>query len=282
MKVIECPRDAMQGWPDLIPTEKKVAYLNQLLKIGFDTLDFGSFVSHRAIPQMKDTPEILQQLKLENTNTRLLAIVANTRGAKDAIAFEEISYLGFPLSLSETFQRYNTNKSIALALETVQEIQNLCLKHNKTLVTYLSMGFGNPYGDPYNTDIVGDFAENLSRWDIRIISLADTIGVSSPDNIRHLFSRLIPAFPDIEFGAHLHSTPDTAKEKIKAAYLSGCQRFDGTLKGFGGCPMAREELVGNIPTETILEYLEEQGVQTPVQESEFHKALEMAPLIFRS
>lgn len=280
MKIIECPRDAMQGLATFIPTEKKTAYINQLLKVGFDTIDFGSFVSPKAIPQMKDTAEVLKNLELEMSNTKLLAIIANERGALDAVAFDEITCLGFPLSLSETFQQRNTNKSIAEALDIIQKIQNLCVKHDKILVTYLSMGFGNPYGDPYNAELVINLVHKLQQWDIHIISLSDTIGVSDPENINYLFDYLIPAFPHIEFGAHLHSTPDTAKNKIAAAFQSGCQRFDGAVKGFGGCPMAKDELVGNMATETIINFFKEKDINLSLNEKEFRKALEMAPSIF--
>jgi len=260
MKIIECPRDAMQGIETFIPTQKKIEYINQLLRVGFDTIDFGSFVSPKAIPQLRDTAEVLNQLDLSTTQTKLLAIVANTRGAEEASAFEKISYLGFPLSLSETFQKRNTNKTIAEALHTVEEMQAICTHSGKTLVTYISMGFGNPYGDPYELAIVAQFVELLQAIGVTVISLADTIGVSKPDQIRHLFTSLTKHYPGIEFGAHLHSNPATALEKIEAAYASGCQRFDGALKGFGGCPMAEDELVGNLATETLISYLDKKGV----------------------
>ena len=280
MKLIECPRDAMQGLDDFIPTDKKAQYINQLLKVGFDTIDFGSFVSPKAIPQLRDTVDVLKKLDLSTTKSKLLAIVANTRGAEDAIKFQEINYLGFPFSISETFQQRNTNKSIAEAMKTVGEIQNLCKKNNKILVTYISMGFGNPYGDPYDVGVVEKFTADLAALEIEIISLADTIGVSQPDQIRYLFGTLVPKFSKVEFGAHLHSNPAKAVEKIEAAFLSGCQRFDGAIKGFGGCPMAEDELVGNLATETILGYLSSKDALPSLNQNEFAKALIMADSVF--
>lgn len=280
MKLIECPRDAMQGLTEFIPTEKKITYLNQLLRVGFDTLDFGSFVSPKAIPQMRDTAEVLAKLDLSSTRSKLLAIVANVRGAEEACRFNSIEYLGFPLSISETFQQRNTNKSIAEALNVVNEIQELCIKHNKQQVVYLSMGFGNPYGDPYDVHVVERFADILSTLGVKTISLADTIGVSEPDLINYLFSSLIKRFPKVEFGAHLHSNPKTSVEKIEAAYNSGCQRFDGALKGFGGCPMAKDELVGNMATETILSFLEGKNATPELNRGELNKALKLADEIF--
>ena len=280
MKIIECPRDAMQGIETFIPTEKKVAYLNQLLTVGFDTLDFGSFVSPKAIPQMKDTADVVPQLDLSNSKTKLLAIVANLRGAQEAAQFQQISYLGFPLSISETFQQRNTNKSIAEALNTLEEIQNECKKAGKTLVTYISMGFGNPYNDPYDESVVTQFAGILSAMEVSIISLADTIGVSHPDQITGLFKQVTSSFPEIEFGVHLHSRPDAAIEKIEAAHKAGCKRFDGALKGFGGCPMAKDELVGNIPTEAVIRYLSGKGESLPISQQQLDKSLMMAAEIF--
>jgi len=280
MKIIECPRDAMQGLPEFIPTDKKVLYLNQLLKVGFDTLDFGSFVSPKAIPQMRDTAEVLGRLDFKKSQTKLLAIVANTRGAINACFFNQINYLGFPLSISETFQQRNTNKSIVDALNSVQEIQELCSKHNKKQVVYISMGFGNPYGDPYDVEVVEKFADILATLEIEIISLADTIGVSEPEQIQYLFNTLTKKLPNVEFGAHLHSTPTTRLEKVEAAFNSGCQRFDGAIKGFGGCPMAKDELVGNMATETILSFLKSKGVDPNLNDAEFEKAMVLAAEIF--
>jgi hydroxymethylglutaryl-CoA lyase len=280
MKLIECPRDAMQGLDKFIPTDQKSAYINQLLKVGFDTIDFGSFVSTKAIPQLRDTADVLKKLDLSATRSKLLAIVANTRGAEEACQWDEIAYLGFPLSISETFQQRNTNKSIAEALNTIEEIQNICERKNKTLVTYISMGFGNPYSDPYDVSIVEQFTNALASLEIKIISLADTIGVSKPDQIQYLFKTLVPKFPSIEFGAHLHSNPARAIEKIEAAYFSGCQRFDGAIKGFGGCPMAEDELVGNLATETILAYLKSKNALPDLDEIEFSKALMLAESVF--
>ncbi len=280
MKIIECPRDAMQGLVDFIPTEKKVSYINQLLKVGFDTIDFGSFVSPKAIPQLRDTAEVLNKLELTKTKSKLLAIVANTRGGEEACMFEEIDYLGFPLSLSETFQERNTNKSIVEALNVVNELQELCIKHDKKQVVYISMGFGNPYGDPYDMGIVENFADILSTLGIEIISLADTIGVAQPEQITYLFKTLTGRFTKIEFGAHLHAHPSTSLEKIEAAYVSGCQRFDGAIKGFGGCPMAKDDLVGNMATETIVSFLDSKHDAPQLNRDEFSLTLHLADSIF--
>jgi hydroxymethylglutaryl-CoA lyase len=254
IKLIECPRDAMQGWPEYIPVDQKVSYLNKLLQVGFDTLDFGSFVSPKAIPQLRDTAEVLKQLDLSQTQTRLLAIIANVRGAQDAISFDEISFLGFPFSVSEEFQLRNTNSTIAESLKRVEEIQSLCISGKKQLVVYISMGFGNPYNEKWNAEIVIHWVGKLIEMGIRTIAVSDTIGVSNPENISHLFSNLIPAFKEVEFGAHLHSTPDTWYEKVDAAYKSGCLRFDAAFKGIGGCPMATDKLTGNLATENIVQY----------------------------
>jgi hydroxymethylglutaryl-CoA lyase len=282
MKIIECPRDAMQGITDFIPTEKKVNYINQLLKVGFDTIDFGSFVSPKAIPQLRDTAEVLNQLDLNSTKSKLLAIVANARGAKEACQYDVISYLGFPLSISETFQKRNTNRSIIEALNVVNEVQELCIRHNKEQVVYLSMGFGNPYGDPYDMNVVENFADILSTLGIGVISLADTIGVAQPEQIAYLFKTLTTRFNNIEFGAHLHAQPAASIEKIEAAYLSGCQRFDGAIKGYGGCPMAKEDLTGNMATETILSFLDSREDAPDLNRAEFAKAVQMADSIFPS
>ena len=254
VKLIECPRDAMQGIKDFIPTEKKVQYIQSLLRVGFDTIDFGSFVSPKAIPQMVDTAEVLAQLDLSKTESQLLAIIANTRGANNAAVHNEIKYLGFPFSISENFQMRNTHKTIAESVVTLSEILEIADKSNKEVVVYISMGFGNPYGDPWNVDIVGAWTERLAKMGVRILSLSDTIGSSDPENIEYLFSNLIPKYPHIEFGAHLHTTPSTWFEKIDAAYKEGCNRFDGAIQGFGGCPMAKDELTGNMPTEKLLSY----------------------------
>lgn len=282
MKIIECPRDAMQGLESFIPTDQKIAYINALLEVGFDTIDFGSFVSAKAIPQMKDTREVLAGINWRKSKSKLLAIVANTRGAEEASAFEGITYLGFPLSISETFQQRNTNKSIAEALSTLEEIQTICDSTGKKLVTYISMGFGNPYGDPYEINLVANFVDIIKTIGSRIISLSDTIGVSNPENITYLFSNLSKQFPEIELGAHLHSNPATSREKIDAAFNAGCRRFDGAIRGFGGCPMAKDELVGNMATETILAYLKEKGISTALDESAFAKAVALADKTFPS
>ena len=280
MKIIECPRDAMQGLHDFIPTEKKALYINQLLKVGFDTIDFGSFVSPKAIPQLKDTAQVLDQLDLTRTKSKLLAIIANLRGAEDAIQFEEIDYLGFPLSISEQFQKRNTNKSIADALTTVADIQNLCHKHNKTLVTYISMGFGNPYGEAFNEEIVAGFVEKLATLGVKIISLSDTIGVAEPEVINSIFSTSINAYPSIEFGAHFHSTPDMTLEKLEAAYNAGCRRFDTAIKGFGGCPIAKDDLTGNVATERLISFLSSIKQETGLDKDAFDQAMLMSLDVF--
>ncbi len=280
MNLIECPRDAMQGIKEFISTEQKIEYINLLLKVGFDTIDFGSFVSPQAIPQLKDTAEVVKKLDLHNSKSKLLAIIANKRGAEDAAKFEEITYLGFPFSVSETFQKRNTNSTIEQALQTVHEIQNICVKNKKQLVLYLSMAFGNPYGDEWNTDIVAHWAMKMVEMDIKIISLADTIGVSTPENINYLFSHLIPQFKNIEWGAHLHTRPDNWQEKLEAAYTSGCRRFDSALKGFGGCPMAKDELVGNLATENLLLFCEQKEVRIHVNQNILNQAMAKADVIF--
>jgi hydroxymethylglutaryl-CoA lyase len=277
MKIIECPRDAMQGISAFIPTDIKAAYINQLLKVGFDTIDFGSFVSPKAIPQLKDTAQVLAQLDLENTSSKLLSIIANTRGAVDACSFEEINYLGFPLSVSEQFQQRNTKKSIAQALSTVEEIQNLSVKNNKELVVYLSMAFGNPYGENHHPDIVAELTEKLHQLEVGIVALSDTIGVSNPTNIAPLFSTLIQEYPTIEFGAHFHTTPDKWEEKVESAYQNGCRRFDATLKGYGGCPMAKDDLVGNMPTEKLITYFTE---DLGLNRVELEKSLTLSSSVF--
>jgi hydroxymethylglutaryl-CoA lyase len=260
VKLIECPRDAMQGLHDFIPTDQKVKYINSLLKVGFDTIDFGSFVSPKAIPQLRDTKEVLSKLDLSSIKSKLLAIIANVRGAEEASVFDEISYLGFPFSVSEEFQKRNTNSSIEESLKRVEEIQNICLQKKKQLVIYISMGFGNPYGEPWNSDIVIKWVKKLSGMGIGMIALSDTVGVSNPENIKHLFTHLIPQFNQIEFGAHLHSNPVSWEEKIKAAFDSGCSRFDSAMKGIGGCPMANDELVGNIATENLVDFFLKQNI----------------------
>ncbi|MCF8423684.1 MAG: hydroxymethylglutaryl-CoA lyase [Bacteroidia bacterium] len=272
MKLIECPRDAMQGIKELIPTDIKANYINSLLNIGFDTIDFGSFVSPKAIPQMQDTAEVLKQLDLSTTKSKLLAIVANTRGAQDACSFNEISYLGFPFSISETFQQRNANSSIAESLMRVEEIQNLCVKSNKELVVYISMAFGNPYGDIWNSEIVINWTKKLGDLGIKIIALSDTIGVSNPENISYLFSNIIPEFKTIEIGAHLHSTKEKAQEKIDAAYKSGCQRFDVAIHGFGGCPMAKDDLTGNLATEDLEHYFNSNNIPLNLNSDLLYKA----------
>lgn len=277
MKLIECPRDAMQGMTTFIPTDKKVAYLNSLLKVGFDTLDFGSFVSHRAIPQMKDTAEVLDQLN--PSQTKLLAIVANQRGCDEASGYNAIDYIGYPFSVSDIFQKRNTNKSIKESMTLVDNIQSTCLKNNKTLVIYLSMAFGNPYGEPWHEDIVCKWGEKLSQLEVKTIALSDTVGVSTPSKISRLFSQLISEVKAVEWGAHLHTSPESWREKVVAAYDSGCRRFDGAIKGFGGCPMAEDDLVGNMPTEKLLSFTQEKKIETAINtlafESAYNKAIDL-------
>jgi hydroxymethylglutaryl-CoA lyase len=281
IKIIECPRDAMQGWEPWIPTESKIKYLNSLLKVGFDTLDFGSFVSAKAIPQLRDTKEVLENLDLSSTNTKLLAIVANVRGAEEAAEHKQISYLGFPFSISEEFQKLNTNSTIEQSLERVREIQSICISSGKQLVIYISMGFGNPYGEPWNKDIVIHWVKELTELGIRIIALSDTVGVSTKENISYLFSHLIPAFPEVEFGAHLHSDSYTWLEKVEAAKQSGCLRFDSALKGIGGCPMAKNELVGNLATENLVAYFG--GISAlNLREEAWQESFQIANEIFHS
>jgi hydroxymethylglutaryl-CoA lyase len=280
IKIIECPRDAMQGIKTFIPTVQKVRYLQSLLRVGFDTIDFGSFVSPKAIPQMQDTAEVLAQLDLSQTQSKLLAIIANTQGAISASQHKEISYLGFPFSISENFQMRNTHKTIAESFITLQEILEIADKSNKEVVAYLSMGFGNPYGDPWNETIVGEWTEKLSGMGIKILSLSDTVGSSTPEVIRNLFSTLIPKYPEIEFGAHLHTTADKWFEKIDAAYQSGCRRFDGAIQGFGGCPMAKDELTGNMPTEKLLSYFTAEKATTQINPMSFESAYNEASKLF--
>lgn len=280
IKLIECPRDAMQGIPDFIDTAIKAAYINQLLEVGFNTIDFGSFVSPKAIPQMRDTAEVLEMLDLHKAKSKLLAIVANVRGAEDALQFQEIDYLGFPLSVSETFQQRNTNASIADALKTVEAIQNLCAAKRKKQVVYLSMGFGNPYGDPYSPELIAEFVEKLAQLEVETVSLSDTIGVATPALITQLFEVQTQAFPHIEFGAHLHSRPESVGEKVKAGLKGGCKRFDGALMGFGGCPMAKDDLVGNMATELMIPALEQEGFDLGINKSELQEAMKLAKFVF--
>ena len=282
VKLIECPRDAMQGIKDWIPTHKKVEYIQSLLACGFDTIDFGSFVSPKAIPQMVDTTKVLSGLDLSSTTTKLLAIVANVRGAQAAVAHPEITYLGYPFSISENFQMRNTHKTIAQSIATLSEILALAAASNKQVVTYLSMGFGNPYGDPWNVDIVGQWAQKLSQMGVTILSLSDTVGTSTPESISYLFSNLIPTYPNIEFGAHLHTTPSAWHEKVDAAYKAGCIRFDGAIQGFGGCPMAKDELTGNMPTEKMLSYFTSQKAKTNIRTMSFESAHNKASDLFNN
>ncbi|WP_422091835.1 hydroxymethylglutaryl-CoA lyase [Tenacibaculum ovolyticum] len=280
IKIIECPRDAMQGIKShFISTEAKAKYINSLLKVGFDTIDFGSFVSPKAIPQMRDTAEVLSKLDLSTTRSKLLAIVANVRGANDASQFEEINYLGYPFSISENFQMRNTHKTIAQSIDTLKEVLAIANRTNKEVVAYLSMGFGNPYGDPWDVEIVGEWTEKLSKLGVKILSLSDTVGSSTPEDIDYLFSNLIQSYPQIEFGAHLHTTPAKWFEKVDSAFKAGCRRFDGAIKGYGGCPMAKDELTGNMPTEKLISYFTTQKIETNIKpmsfESAYNKALDV-------
>ncbi|WP_304199253.1 hydroxymethylglutaryl-CoA lyase [Flavobacterium alvei] len=282
IKIIECPRDAMQGIKAFIPTDRKVAYIQSLLRVGFDTIDFGSFVSPKAIPQMQDTAEVLARLDLSQTESKLLAIIANTQGAITASQHHPIQYLGFPFSISENFQMRNTHKTIAESLVTLEEILEIADKTNKEVVVYLSMGFGNPYGDPWNVEIVSKWTEKIATMGVKILSLSDTVGSSTPEAIQYLFSHLIPKYTTIEFGAHLHTTPDKWFEKIDAAYNSGCRRFDGAIQGFGGCPMAKDVLTGNMPTEKLLSYCNSKKSNTNLSAMSFESAYNEAIKIFKT
>ena len=282
IKIIECPRDAMQGIKRFIPTDQKVAYIQSLLRVGFDTIDFGSFVSPKAIPQMQDTAAVLSQLDLSQTTSKLLAIIANTQGAQLAAVHPEIQYLGFPFSISENFQMRNTHKTISESLVTLQEILAIAERMNKEVVAYLSMGFGNPYGDPWNVEIVGAWTQRLSQMGVKILSLSDTVGSSTPEVIAYLFSNLIPAYPQIEFGAHLHTTPGKWFEKIDAAYQAGCRRYDGAIQGFGGCPMATDDLTGNMPTEKLLSYFTTKKESTSTSPMSFESSYNEATRLFKA
>ncbi len=281
IKIIECPRDAMQGIHEFIDTDIKASYINQLLKVGFDTIDFGSFVSPKAIPQMRDTAEVLSKLDLSSTKSKLLAIIANTRGAEDAVQFEEIDYLGYPFSISETFQLRNTNATIEESLKRVEEIQNICVKHHKKTVIYISMGFGNPYGDMWSVETCQQWVDRLADMDIKIMALSDTIGIATPDSISYLFKHLIPPYPDVEFGAHLHTLPHNWLPKVEAAYQSGCKRFDAAIKGYGGCPMAKDDLTGNMATENVISYFDTNKVPINLNMDAFRQAMEGSTAVFK-
>ncbi len=281
VKLIECPRDAMQGIKShFIPTEAKAQYINTLLNVGFDTIDFGSFVSPKAIPQMRDTAKVLSKLDLSKTDSKLLAIIANIRGAEEASQFEEINYLGYPFSISENFQMRNTGKTIAESIVILDAILNISVKTNKKVVVYMSMGFGNPYGNPWNVEIVSEWTAQLSKMGVEILSLSDTVGSSTPEIIDYLFSNLIPLYPTIEFGAHLHTTPTTWFEKVDAAYKAGCNRFDGAIRGYGGCPMAKDTLTGNMPTEKLISYFNQQKANTNIKAMRFESAYNEALRVF--
>jgi len=280
VNIIECPRDAMQGIKTFIPTREKIEYLNALLKVGFNTLDCGSFVSPQAIPQMADTFAIIPQLKIENTDTKLSVIIANKRGAEQACEFDEITYIGYPFSVSETFQQRNTNCSIEESLSRVEEIKNIADCSGKKFVVYISMAFGNPYGDLYDIAIVEHWIERLMELEISRFSISDTIGCATPELITELFSLLKEDYPEMGFGAHFHTTPDTWLEKVETAWNAGCTRFDGAMKGFGGCPMAKDKLTGNMPTENLLAYFKERNIEHQLDEEAFSEAMQKANYIF--
>ena len=279
LKLIECPRDALQGLPGFVPTDQKIQYLSELLKVGFDTIDAGSLVSPKVIPQMRDTPAVLEALPWQESSSKLLVIIANERGAQRAAELPMVRYLGYPFSVSEIFQKRNTNKTIAESRILVRKLLDIAGNHQKELVVYVSMGFGNPYREPWSADIVLRFCEKLADMGVRIISLSDTIGTSNPDSIKHLFERLVPAFPQIEFGAHLHTTPQSWREKVEAAFAAGCRRFDGAIQGLGGCPMADDDLVGNMPTEKLLRFAQEQNLALGLDEKAFESAYQQAALL---
>jgi hydroxymethylglutaryl-CoA lyase len=280
VKIIECPRDAMQGLTDFIPTAMKATYINSLLNCGFDTIDFGSFVSHKAIPQLSDTVDVLSRLQL-NGDTKLLSIVANLRGAEEAVVFDEIDYLGFPFSISQEFQQRNTNASIEASFFSVEAIQQLCVKSKKKLVVYISMGFGNPYKEEWNLEIVEKWCRLLhEELNISVLALSDTIGSAQLSDVKEVYSTLVPLLPNVEFGAHFHCRPERAKEMVEAAYSAGCRRFDGAIKGYGGCPMAADELVGNMPTELMLEWFDMMKIDTGINATHFQDALIQSSLVF--
>jgi len=280
ISLVECPRDAMQGWLHFIPTGQKIKYLNTLLQVGFDTLDFGSFVSPKAIPQMADTKEVISKLNIGNSNTKLLAIVANERGAEEAVVYDEIKYLGFPFSISPTFQLRNTNSTMEKAVQRIESIQELCIKNNKELVVYLSMGFGNPYGDPYDETILLHWAGEMVKKEIKILSLADTVGLATPEQISFALKTLIPQYREVTIGVHLHSTPQNWGAKVDAALAAGCSRFDGALKGIGGCPMAQDDLVGNMDSELMIPYFQEKGLLKELDKNALYESLLIADQLF--
>lgn len=281
VKLIECPRDAMQGWKTWIPTEQKVEYINSLLEVGFSCIDFGSFVSPKAIPQMADTRDVVKQLDKKGSGSGLLAIVANERGAEDAVVFDSIGYLGFPFSVSSTFQLRNTNSDMQQSLQRVEQIQEICLRNNRQLVVYLSMAFGNPYGDPWSEEIVFEWANRMAEMEISIISLADTVGLATPDQVHRICAHVVAALPQAEVGVHLHSTPENWKEKLDAAWRAGCRRFDGALKGIGGCPMANDELVGNMDTEKMIGYFSEIEQPLHLNQEALSHSLRLANQLFQ-
>lgn len=280
IKLIECPRDAMQGIHEFIPTELKAKYINELLKVGFDTIDFGSFVSPKAIPQLQDTADVLSKLDLTNSSSKLLAIIANLRGGETAAGFDEISYLGFPFSISETFQQRNTNSTIEISLKTVEQLQSLCVNNNKKLVIYISMAFGNPYGDIWSEEVALSWVDKIASLGVDIIAMSDTVGVAKPEDISAIFKHLVPAMPNVEFGAHLHCTFENWESKVDAAFMAGCRRFDSAIKGYGGCPMAEDELVGNLATENLLTYLNKKNISTGVNMESFASSMLISNKVF--
>lgn len=282
IKIIECPRDAMQGLHHFIPTEVKAEYINELLKVGFDVIDAGSFVSPKSIPQLRDTAEVFRKLDLSSTSSKLLAIVANKRGGDDAVQFDEVSFLGYPFSISETFQLKNTNTTIENSLSVVNDLQNLCFRNNKQLVIYISMAFGNPYGDPWNAALTIEWVKKIADCGVKTIALADTVGLATSNDVAALFSNLVPAFPELEIGAHLHCTADNWYDKLKAAYLNGCRRFDTAIRGFGGCPMANDELVGNMATENLVQYFDGNGISLNLDKEQLNNCVEKSLLVFSS
>jgi hydroxymethylglutaryl-CoA lyase len=281
IKLVECPRDAMQGWKKQIPTSQKIEYINALLKVGFDTIDFGSFVSPKAIPQMADTKQVTEKLDLSGSHSKLLAIIANVRGATESLQYEKISFLGYPFSVSPTFQQRNANSTLEASLNSIREIQNLCIKHSKRLVVYISMAFGNPYGDEYHEDTVVQWVQKISELGINIISIADTVGLASPSQVSSLLKKLRDNNQPYTIGVHLHSSAMNWRQKIDAALMAGCRRFDGALKGIGGCPMANDELVGNIDTELMIPYFEKQDLLSPLNKEALADALVIANKIFQ-
>ncbi len=280
VEIVECPRDAMQGIQTLIPTEQKVKYLNRLLKVGFDVLDFGSFVSPKAVPQMQDTKEVIPQLDRTGSKTKLLAIVLNERGTQDALQFEEVDILGYPLSLSEEFSKRNANKTREQAFSILKDIATMTHDAGRELVVYLSMGFGNPYGEHWGPDVVQEYAEKVAELGVKTLSLADTAGDASPGRIETVFEMVLPKLPELTIGAHFHATPEDALKKIEAASRAGCRRFDSAMNGYGGCPFAKDDLTGNIATETLFQFINDEGAVERIDEAQFEIVRAEASALF--